>query len=208
MRSSQREQKREGGRGRPGASFPIPWLAVVLILSVLATACGEETRAPLPPDPEGRVPRQVLENTEMRQTSIRGLLWVLRSDRALSYEAKEPTELEGLHIDFYDGRETVQSVLTSLYGSIDPDKSILIAEEEVVVETDAGDRLETDYLEWDPETERVSTPGPFTLYRQQDVVTGVGIDADPGLSDYAVHSELRAVMRDDPDWKALDGDDQ
>ena len=120
---------------------------------------------PVPTDSEARVPRQVLENTEMRQTSLRGLLWVLQSDKAISFESEEPTELQGLHIDFYDGNEEVQSILTSRYGSIDPDKSILVAQDSVVVRTIEGDRLETEYLEWDPETERVRTDNPFILYR-------------------------------------------
>ena len=183
----------------------IRFLSVVLLPVVLGVACGEDRPAPDPVPSGERVPRQVLEGTEMRQTSVRGLLWILRADRAISYEAKDPTELEELQIDFYDGADLVQSVLTSRFGSIDSEKSILIAEEDVVVETEAGDRLETAYLEWDPETERVHAPGAFTLYRREDVITGVGIDADPGLTDYAVHSELRAVMRGGPDGE-IDGD--
>ncbi|MCA9755036.1 MAG: LPS export ABC transporter periplasmic protein LptC [Candidatus Eisenbacteria bacterium] len=181
------------------------WIAC--ILSVFAFACGsEETPVGGPIDGPDRA-RQIVENAVMRETSVKGLLYVLRADKVLSYEEDEPTELRELTLHFYDGDDSVRSILTSRRGHIDPKSDLLVAEDSVVVVTPEGDRLETEKLEWDPKTERVRTDLPFTLYREVDVVTGVGIEADPDLGSYSVFKELRAVVRDAPDLEEIDDDD-
>jgi LPS export ABC transporter protein LptC len=158
--------------------------------------CGGD---PTPPaqtvEPGG--PRQVLHDVEMRQTSLRGNEWVLLAETARSYEEGEPTQLDGLTVRFYDGSKVVRSTLTSRRGAVQTDPVMLVAEDSVVVVTEEGERLETDYLEWDPGVGKVKTSEPFTLYRGSDVVTGVGIQADPDLRHYSVNRELRVEVRDE-----------
>ncbi|MEZ4651798.1 MAG: LPS export ABC transporter periplasmic protein LptC [Candidatus Eisenbacteria bacterium] len=186
------------------------WVARTLAagaLAVFGLACGsEETPVGGPIDGPDRA-RQIVENAVMRETSVKGLLYVLRSDRVLSYEEDEPTELRGVTLHFYDGDESVRSILTSRRGHIEAKSDLLVAEDSVVVVTPEGDRLETERLEWDPKTERVRTDLPFILYRVEDVVTGIGIEADPDLGSYSVSKELRAVVRDAPDLEEIDADD-
>jgi LPS export ABC transporter protein LptC len=159
------------------------------------------------------VPRQTIHQMQLRQTSTRGLLWVLQADEAASYGDDEPTELTGLTVRFYDGDDHVRSTLTSKRGQVDRETNSLVAEDSVRVVTAEGDRLETEHLEWDPKDERVKTTAPFRLTSGGDVLTGVGIEADPDLHHYAVHSELRAVVKDrqvdeeaDPSGDAGDDD--
>ena len=160
--------------------------------------CSSESDTP-PVDPAlERAPQQVMQQMELRQTSARGLLWVLEAEEARLYADNEPMDLTGLTIRFYDGKPTVQSVLTSREGQVHQKEKTLAAQDSVIVVTQEGDRLETEYLEWDPETERVTTPTPFTLYTGPDVITGIGIDADPDLREYTIHRQLRAVVRDVP----------
>lgn len=176
-----------------------------LLLAALGCGGAEPTVGEPPPDP-GR-PRQVLEDAVMRETSVRGLLYVLRAERALSFGGEEATQLEGVRIEFYDGEESVRSVLTSRRGTVEEKSDLLVAEDSVVVVTREGERLETQRLHWDPRTERVRTELPFVLYRHNDVITGVGIEADPDLGTYSVTKELRAVVRDAPDLEEIDGDE-
>jgi LPS export ABC transporter protein LptC len=146
----------------------------------------------------------VLRNVEMRQTSPEGLLWILRADVAVSRADEEPLELTGLTVLFHDGDERVRSTLTSKRGEADPKRSRLVASDSVVVITAEGERLETEYLEWDPDKEKVRTPEPFRLTRAQDVVTGVGIESDPDLKQYVVRSQLRVEVRDENAMEGLD----
>jgi LPS export ABC transporter protein LptC len=171
-------------------------LAGAAFLLAAGAGCGGDPGAPSG-SPEPGAPRQVLYGAEMRQTSLRGNEWVLSARVAKSFAEGEPTQLEGLKVRFYDGSESVRSTLTSRRGEFQPERSILVAEDSVVVVTREHERLETEYLEWDPEVGRVRTPRPFTLYRGGDVVTGVGIEADPDLRHYTVSRDLRVVVRDE-----------
>ena len=176
------------------------------VLLFLLAACGPDETPMGERISTGERARQVLEGAVMRETSVRGLLYVLRAERALTYEEDEPTRLEGVTLRFYDGDEAVRSVLTSKSGYVDPKTDLLVAEDSVVVVTPKGERLETHRLEWDPKTERVRTDLPFVLYREEDIVTGVGIEADPDLGSYSVSKELRAVVRNAPELEEIDED--
>jgi LPS export ABC transporter protein LptC len=189
--------------GAPALLAGLVWLAGLLL--VLA-GCGTEDTPVGEPSVESEKARQVLDGAVMRETSMRGLLYVLRAERALTYGEDEPTQLEGVTLRFYDGEDAVRSVLTSRRGYIDSRSDLLVAEDSVVVVTPQGERLETHRLEWDPKTERVRTDLPFVLYRREDIVTGVGIEADPDLGSYSVSKELRAVVRDTPDLEEIDED--
>lgn len=178
-------------RVRPG---PLSILLFVGLPGIIG--CGGDATPP-PRSPEVGGPRQVLQDVEMRQTSLRGNEWVLKAETARSYEEKDPTQLEGLEVDFYDGSSVVRSTLTSKRGSVRTEPTMLIAQDSVVVVTMEGERLETNYLEWDPDVGQVKTNEPFTLYRGADIVTGVGIQADPDLKHYSVNRELRVVVRDE-----------
>src|SRR5690606_8539050 len=164
--SRSRSAIERSGRGRLLDAF--------LLVGLLAAAgCGGDSTPPSQaPEPGG--PRQVLRDVEMRQTSLRGNEWVLRSDVARSYGEGEPTQLDGLEVDFYDGSDRVRSTLTSKRGSVRTDPTMLVAQDSVVVLTEEGERLETSYLEWDPDAGQVKTNEPFTLYRGADIVTGIG----------------------------------
>lgn len=189
------------GRFEPAVTFRriqrLGQMSIVLLVGLVAiVGCGGDATPP-PRSPEVGGPRQVLQDVEMRQTSLRGNEWVLRAETARSYEEGEPTQLEGLAVDFYDGSNVVRSTLTSKRGSVRTDPAMLVAQDSVVVVTNEGERLETSYLEWDPDVGQVKTSEPFTLYRGADIVTGVGIQADPDLKHYSVNRELRVVVRDE-----------
>lgn len=191
--------------------FERPRIPVVLITLCLVVAPGcsrEET--PTDEEPaELRVPQQVIDSLRLRQTSLRGLEWELHADQGISYGPEEPTRLVRPVIRFYDGGAEVKSVLTSKVGQIEERTRTFIAEDSVVVVTPAGEQLETESLRWDPEQKRVTTEAPFRLIRGDDILTGVGIDADPDLQHYTVHGDVRAELREEDEERmleAIDGD--
>ncbi len=177
---------------------------LLLPLLLLLPACGNDEPTSRGVAVEDGMPTQTMSNAVMRQSSVRGLLWVLKAERAYKYEEDDPTELETLFIEFYDGTKEVKSTLTSKAGWIDPDSQSLVAEGNVVVVTEEGERLETERLEWDPKTENVRTDLPFVLYRAEDKVTGIGIVASPDLGTYTVSKDFKAVVLDPPDLEEID----
>lgn len=185
--------------GRCGAPLPLLLLALVLTLG-----CERETPPAPPAASPDREPRQVLGGMVLRQTSAKGLAWVLRARKGTSDESQDPVHLEGLVIEFYDGHDQVRSTLTSKRGQIDEKATVLEARDSVVVWTPAGDRLETEYLRWDPKRERVTTDRAFKFRRGRDLLSGVGFEADPDLRAYEIQGGVHAVMRDAPPDSMLD----
>lgn len=155
------------------------------------------------------MPQQILEGVHLRETSVRGLLWVLEADRGISYGPDEPTRLDALKVRFYDGGQAVKSTLTSKHGVVDERNRTITALDSVVVVTPDGERLETEELHWDPVSEQVTTDVFFRFTRGGDILTGVGIRAEPDLSRYEILRDVRAEMSDQENreiLEALDGD--
>lgn len=173
-------------------------------MSLPLWGCRQSEPPPGPP-PEERIPRQVLSNFTLRQTGEKGLQWILEAEEGISYGPGEPTQLRGMRVRFYDGSETARSILTSRRGEIDEETRTLVAQDSVVVVTPAGERLETESLQWDPRAERITTEAAFRLARGRDVLTGTGFSADPDLRRYSVKSDVRAEVRDQDDASILEG---
>jgi LPS export ABC transporter protein LptC len=138
---------------------------------------------------------------------MKGLLWVLMAKRAVSPGPSEPTRLDSMVVRFYDGEALPRSVLTSRHGEVDEKTNALVARDSVVVLTPHGERLETEVLCWDPKEERMTTDAFFRLTRGGDLMTGIGIDAEPGLERYKVYHQVRAEVRDQDDATLREGID-
>jgi len=169
------------------------------MMAGMLAACAQETVPPPPPvDPTLRVPQQVLEGVRLVQNETAGPKWALEASRGVSYGPREPIALEDLQIEFFESDGTVGSVLTSKRGDIDRDASRLIARDSVLVVTKDGDRLETESLDWNQRSQKISTDQPFRLWRGRDVLTGVGIETDPDLRAYTILHSVRATVLSDP----------
>jgi LPS export ABC transporter protein LptC len=173
------------------------------LLFSLAGGCSHESE-PAGEKPSAKVPQQVLTGVHLRQTSLKGLLWVLDADEGISYGPDQPMELKNLTVRFYDGGPDVRSTLRSRRGLVDDRTQKLVAQDSVVVETPKGERLETESLHWDPKRQKITTEDRFRFTRGNDVVTGIGISTDPDLTRYSIAREVRAEVRDMKDKELLD----
>jgi len=146
----------------------------------------------------------VLYDFSLRSTSTAGLLWVLEAAEGISYGSGEPMLLRDMRVRFYDGQQQVRSVLTSKRGEVESLTQSLLAQDSVVVWTPVGETLRTESLRWDPGKERITTDVFFRLARGRDVLTGIGLEADPDLEHYSVQRSVRAEVRDQDDRKILE----
>jgi len=169
----------------------------LLAVALLSGTCGPADDQDLPPRGEG-LPVQVVEEMVLRETEGGRLRWVLHADSAINYGDEERTLLMGVHVDFYDAEgESIRSVLTAQTGEVDPDTRDLVARGNVVVTGREGHRLETEELRWDPEREKVVSDRFVRLTKGESVVTGMGIESDPGLRRYLIQSEVRGELREE-----------
>ncbi len=198
-------QRRTGRTSLRGTGLLLAALAAPAVLSCSSDpAIGTEDSLQEP-----AVPQQILVGVHLRETSVRGLLWVLEADHGVSYGPQDPIHLETLTVRFYDGGPMVKSTLTSRRGVVDEKSRTITALDSVVVVTPDGERLETEQLHWDPVNEQVTNDTFFRLTRGGDLLTGVGIRAEPDLSRYEILGEVRAEMVDQDNreiLEALDGE--
>jgi LPS export ABC transporter protein LptC len=167
------------------------------VLLGLSGGCTSPAPAPAQRGEGARTPVQSFENLELRETSEGKLEWILRAKKAMRDSASDPTRLESLRVDFYQGSDRVRSVLTSDSGRVDSQKGILIALGSVVVVTREGSRLETEELSWDRKSTRVSSEKFVRLIRGRDVLTGTGFQSDPNLVSYEILKDVKASVREE-----------
>lgn len=113
----------------------------------------------------------------------------LRVGRISEFTAKERrrTELsEGLELTFFDRAGKEGSVLTARNGTILPNEKRMIVRDQVIFVNAKGERLETELLIWSQDSARVYTDRPVRIARGQDIIHGVGLEANEDFSRYTI----------------------
>lgn len=169
-------------------------LAAGLAAAAGAAGCGE-SRAPSQETPSTEGPSSVLAGLTLRETEEGRLRWVLTADSSESWEQPNQTLVKRLHVDFYDPRGEVSSVLTSNEGLVLRSTNDLTARGSVRLVSREGDTLTTERLDWNNLAGRLSTDQPFRLAGPDGALTGVGFESDPGLKNYTT-KEVRIDGRD------------
>lgn len=186
-------------RGRPGLRN---WAAAALA-SLALCAC----RAPAPPPesaearaPAGPAPDQVIGDFTIDSFGAGKRDWSLRAPRADVYEKQNLVLLQRPFIQFYDGEE-LSSTLESGRGEIHTDSRDLWAWDEVVMVSTDGAHLNSDWLHYVGEKDRIISTAPVTIVRRGSTIRGLGWEASPDLSEVFIKNQR--VEIDDEDRKDL-----
>jgi len=170
-------------------------LAAAAVL-VIALGCSGESEKPVSSS-EGEQPLQTFEQLLLRETEGGRLRWVLRADSAQHFGERDETLLTGVHVDFYNATgDTLRSWLTAEEGQVDRETRNLVAQGSVLIETREGQTLETEQLRWDNERGKVVSNHYVRLTDGDTVIEGVGIESDPGLKAYTIHSHVNGEFHD------------
>ena len=114
-------------------------------------------------------------------------LTTARQFRYLNDDRKYPDEV---HIDFYDpGGQQVVTTLRSDSGRYDRVKDLYtVMGHVVVVNKQKQEKLQTNLLNWNPNTKKVFTENKVIITSQLtgEKLYGVGMDADQNFSRYAI----------------------
>ena len=88
---------------------------------------------------------------------------------------------------FIDGDEADHEAhLRAQWASLDEKNLRLVAEHEVVLSNREGDILETEYLVWAEDSNRVWTNRPVTITSDQGVLYGEGLESDGRFENYEI----------------------
>ena len=92
----------------------------------------------------------------------------------------------GVELAFFDTAGKLSSKLTARRGQILPKKQLMEVEENVVFTNAKGEKLETEQLTWDQDSDRVYTDRPVKVTRANDIIYGQGLDASQDFSRYTI----------------------
>ncbi|MDO9694491.1 MAG: LPS export ABC transporter periplasmic protein LptC, partial [Candidatus Latescibacteria bacterium] len=144
-----------------------------------------------------RSPDQILFDTTITDSNEGVRRWTLTSDRLEKFLDQDEVELHGVHMDFFRA-DTLFSVLTSARGRASQRSGNLFVWGDVVIVARDGRRLETEELSYDDRSGRLSNEVFNRFTRGADVMTGMGMQATPGLDYFELKREVDATVHGAP----------
>jgi LPS export ABC transporter protein LptC len=171
---------------------PIKFILISLLLFFFA--CSNEE--PKSPAPAVNVPDQVMENSTIT-FSDKGINSAIIWAKYIEvYEKLDLKKAQQVRIDFYDKDGVHTSVLVADSGRIQERKHKFEALGNVVVTTDEGVKLTTESLRWDPDINRIVTDDFVTITKNQNVITGYGLEADQQLNHIVIKKQVKGKITD------------
>ena len=167
-------------------------LAILSLVWLLASACGDSGEMDLPSAGDG-YPEQETEAYHTQQTHVGVPVWELWGDRAESYPGDDTMLLHGVRMHFYQDGERA-AVLTAETAEVDQQTEFTTARGDVVVINKDVDRLESEVLNWDPSQQLIHTEEFVKFTRGDQILTGYGMDTDPDLANVQIHRQFEGDL--------------
>ena len=184
---------RGGMRRRLPAAAALAFVLALTFVMALGTGCDSE-RAGAPGGSRSRADQEI-DGFTLTQTQEGTRVWSLSAENALVYEDADRVELTTLRIDFFDDKGEVRSTLTADEGVLERRTNDIEVLGDVVVYAADGTILTTEKLTWNEMTGKIESDREVRVTKGKDVMTGVGVEADPDLRNIRVMSEFKAWVR-------------
>jgi len=180
-------------------SFKIALLAALWLL-----LAGCSSREKVSSDTDSTDRSQLLPDSELRGATIYlyekdKVTTEIHAERLLKFESKDSTMAYSLDMDFFDSSGQVTTKLVGDSGIIREISNQLYVYGNVVVVTADNSRLETDYLYWNTNKDKIETDAFVRITKKDDVITGWGMEADPGLTRIKVLNRVSGTVHDAED---------
>lgn len=168
-------------------------LALVACSALVLAGC-EQAAPELPPGIDD-FPVQQTRDYLTRHTKGGTPVWELRGDVAERFPDRPIMYLTGVHMVFY--RDGVRDgVLTAKNAEMDERTETTVTRGDVVVVTEAGRRLESEILHWDPTRSLIHTDAFVRFTDGDQVLTGYGLETDPDLTNVVIQSQVEGGFPD------------
>ncbi len=174
-------------------------LSVLLALILVLSGCS--TKEKVSSDSDSTSPSEILPDSELRGATIylyekEKVTTEIHAERVLKYEVKDSTMVYVLDMDFFDSTGHITTQLVGDSGIIRELTSQLYVYGNVVVTTADNSKLETDYLYWNTTTDKIETDAFVRITKKNDVITGWGMEADPGLTRVKVLNRVSGTVHE------------
>lgn len=172
-------------------------LLPITILAVALASCSERTDTPKTttgtdvPRPDTEVRGAQIDLFEGKQITTR-----IQADKIVRFEAIDSTMGYDVHTEFMDQSGAIISTLEGDSAVIRELTRHLYVYGRVVVVSKEKSRLDTDYLHWNPDLEKIQTDAFVKVTRRGDVVTGWGLEADKDLTRIKILRQVSGTIHD------------
>lgn len=174
---------------------------LITILMLLALGCSQPDNNPksgvepvdtaATPDTELQEATIYLYNKDRITTEINAL-------KIMKFDNIDSMMAYTLDIDLIDSTGKVTTQIVGDSGVIRENAGVLRIFGNVLVETENGLKLETDYLWWDSNTDRIKSDDFVKITRTEtgDVMSGWGLDSDKDLSTIKILDRVSGSIND------------
>ncbi|MGB0166627.1 MAG: LPS export ABC transporter periplasmic protein LptC, partial [Luteibaculum sp.] len=159
----------------------------LLVMAVLF-ACKNEVKDVQKVSSDGQMPVMELFNTEITYTEDGKLHSKLISEHIQRFRGDSAWTLmpNGLRSLVYDSLGNVESEINAQYGIWLEDNRLMIAEKDVQVENNAGEKLNTEKLIWYQDSGIFYTDQFVKITQPSGVIYGKGLRAREDFKDYEI----------------------
>jgi LPS export ABC transporter protein LptC len=178
---------------------------VFILFGILAVALAglfflrEKTQ--LPPDsPEAVAQEEDSPDATIEKfhlvSSFKGVKrWELYSDMARLYQTQKLAYSDNIYAQYYKDNKLV-STLTADKAIINTDTNATEADGHVVLITENKSQLDTDKLNWNPDTDEIKTDEKVHVLKGSNEITAVGMVADTELNNIQFSRDVHSKVRD------------
>jgi LPS export ABC transporter protein LptC len=169
----------QAGRSSQPAYRLTTLTALTALTALSALACSDTGVRPSQTAQVADSADQILEGMQHYITDHGIRRSLVEADTAFIYEGTQTAELRGLKVTFNDANGQEVSVVTALAGTYHIRDGSMSARGNVVATTPDGRRLTSAVLNYDRQTNMVSSDRPFVYTRSGERLEGEGFRSDP-----------------------------
>ena len=149
---------------------------------------------------ESNYPEQSMTNAAIMHKSNASLKVKVTSPEINRYTStEEPHTIfpHGLNVEFYDSTLTVESRITANYAIYYENEDRWEAKNNVVAINSKGDTLNTEYLVWNQEKEKIHTDRYVRITTKDGIIHGKGFEANQDFTNWSIKKTTGTIEVED-----------
>ena len=159
-----------------------------LLLSIVLVACTNDPKLvqDFASDKEQAI--EQIKGAELLHTENGKIKVRIVADKIERFQNQQPGLIfsEKIEVYFYNDSSELQSTLMANDASIDEDKKIMLAQNNVVLTSSDDKKLETEELVWDEKQDKIYTDKKVKITTGKEVVYGEGFTSNSDFSQYSI----------------------
>ena len=175
-------------------------LALIFLFSLSFTLDAAQKGAPKKNQTQSEGSDQRIDDFSLSGGNQRGKkAWEVKGKSADIFT--DVVKLTSVNANVYGEEEDVNLVADN--GTYDKASGKMHLEDNVVITTTGGGKMTTDYLDWDKESQRVSTEAMVNIERQNIKATAKGLEGEPNLKRISLKDDVKVEIREQVEEPAM-----